>query len=87
MARRVILAEINAVLDAWLEVRVAAHNARGGSQAAVRAIGVPLYMQALRVVRLVEDVLEPIRRELGAPCSRAYEIVTTAEQLSLEIAG
>jgi hypothetical protein len=80
-------ARINETVDAWLAVRVAAHHARGGSDAKVRAIDVPTYLRLLRIVRLVEHVLEPWRRELGAEHSRAYELVTTSEQLALEIAA
>lgn len=73
--------EIDATIDAWLGVRVAAHRARE-----VRAIDVPLYLAALRAVRHVEDLLEPIRRANGATSSRAYELATTSEQLLLEVA-
>lgn len=81
------LARLDAVLDAWLDVRVAAHSARGDAEATVRAIDVQLYLHALRVVREAERVLEPLRQELGADGSRAYELVTTDEQLALEVAA
>lgn len=72
------VAALDACLDAWLEVRVAAHQARE-----VKAIGVPRYLELLRCVRRVEDALDPWRAELGASSSRAFELVTTCEQLVL----
>lgn len=81
----VTLDDLDATLDAWLDVRVAAHRARGAVDANVRAIDVPLYLRLLRVVRQVEDTLEPWRSTLGATATRAYELVTTAEQLALDV--
>lgn len=72
------LDDLNACLDAWIGVRVAAHQAR-----AVKAITVSRYLELLRCVRRVEDALEPRRQELGAVLSRAFELVTTDEQLRL----
>jgi hypothetical protein len=82
----VTLALLDAVLDGWLAVRVAAHRARGGADAKTRAIDVPLYLHALRVVRLVEELLEPERRRLGARESRAFYLSTQNEQLALAVA-
>lgn len=78
---------LNATLDAWLEVRVAAHRARGDAQARVRAIDVPTYLRLLALVRRAEDIIDPWRRELGARDGRAYELVTTDRQLELEVAA
>jgi hypothetical protein len=58
---------LDAVIDGWIGVRVAAHQAR-----AVKAIGVPRYLDLLRAVRAVEDALDPIRFELGADRRRMY---------------
>ncbi len=80
--RALPLAPLNAALDAALGVRVAAHQAREE-----RAIGVQTYLDLLRLVRRVEDVLEPARRRPGVTSSRAYELCTTDEQLSLEVAA
>jgi hypothetical protein len=77
-----VLQQLNRTVDAWLRVRVAAHRARADA-----ALAVPLYLRALRVVRDVESVLEPRRAALGATSSRAFELVTTNEQLSLEEAA
>lgn len=77
-----MIGRLNACLDAWLEVRVQAHRARE-----LKVIGVPRYLELLRCVRAVEDVLDPWREELGATCSRAFELVTTDEQLVFEVAA
>lgn len=80
--------ELNACLAAWIAVRVAAHQARGGPGATVRAIDVPTYLRLLRIVRQVERILDTWRVELGANESwRAYELVTTSEQLALPVAA
>lgn len=82
----VTLSQVNATLDAWVDVRVAAHRARGDAQATVRAIDVPLYLRLLRAVRRVENVLDPWRVELGAGNAwRAHELVTTDQQLALGV--
>lgn len=75
-----MIALLNACLDAWLEVRVLAHQAREA-----KAISVPRYLELLRCVRAVEDVLDPWRHELGATCSRAFELVTADQQLDLGV--
>jgi hypothetical protein len=62
---------LNAALDAALERRVELHRDRRAGD-----IDVSTYLAGLRAVRDIEDHLEPLRRELGAPCSRAFELET-----------
>lgn len=86
--RPVTVSDLNATLDAWVAVRVAAHQARGGPDAKVRAIDVPLYLRLLRAVRQAEHIIDPWRVELGSGNAwRAHEYVTTDEQLSLGVAA
>lgn len=66
---RVTLEPLNAAMDAGLGIRVAAHEARSEKK-----IGVPDYLSLLKLVRRMEDVIEPVRRSLGATSSRAFEI-------------
>lgn len=71
---------LDRVLDAWLAVRVQVHRARARG-----ALSVASYKAHLAAVRRVEDLLEPLRRARGAQSSRAYELVTTDEQLEIEL--
>jgi hypothetical protein len=59
---------LNEALDAALDCRVELHVLRNRGD-----LDVPGYLEGLRQVRQVEELLEPIRRELGATNSRAFE--------------
>jgi hypothetical protein len=64
---------LNEALDAAIECRVELHTLRNRGDLAV-----PEYLEGLRQVREVEDLLEPLRQKRGATQSRAFELCVDA---------